>query len=1457
MSLRLTVQNPASPADTQSWLLKIDESTTISEVADTLELHPAAILAGSNGNERLVDSGIVSGAVVPSSENRELAAGQTRLEFVGGPFAGEQIALDIGRPLTIGRAHGADICVADPFLNARHVTVVLSGGIDPDTGRAIPLTATFTPADSASGAPADVSAATALTVNGEPIVGVVQVVPADIVQIGSSIVRIGVAPPADADVARSEPGNRAFNRPSRIRSAAVTPIVSLPGDKPQELDSSPLPWLSAIIPIILGVTMAVLFQRPVMLLMAAASPIMVVGSFLTNKKLAKRKGQRTEADWIDEINHARTRIIELVREQRLDQWYRQLDPLVIRDIATRPLSRLWERRRGDDDALQLRVGTADVPLEVAFEGGAAKDRSQPRRAGVSPAPVGIDLVAGPAGIAGPADVAQGLVRAMLCSLATLRSPRDLQLMVLCDKEQSEEWAWTQWLPHTQFGENVVALIGNTDLTRRERLREAGTLLESRMRAAGTRALTYDQHLVIVIDGARRYRMLPGMVAILERGAAYGIHVIAIDSDRSRLPEECVTVVTADAADPTLGRIESASVYHSTVLLDSVTTRYAETVARALCPIDHVSGVGDDATLPGSVRFTELLGIDLDDVRPIVEQWAVAPRQSYVVVGAGSDGEFAIDIASDGPHALVAGTTGSGKSEFLQTFVVSLALANRPDALNFVLIDYKGGAAFADCARLPHTVGTVTNLDARETERALASLDAELKRRERVLRDEIGAKDVDAAWAKDPDAAARLGLARLMIVVDEFAELKTELPDFITGLVRIARVGRSLGVNLVLATQRPSGVVTPEMQSNLNLRIALRVTDRADSGDVIGTPDAALISSSNPGRGFVRVGLDAAPMPFQTARVANLRAGHQRVARVLPPRAALDWNTTGLPPRYPSAANAPTHRPDQDDTDLRALVGLIAAAAAHAGIPRSPSPWLMPLPDVLTLDRFDADAAPDGALLIGLEDVPAAQTQRPLTWSVHDDSHLLFFGGALSGRTTVLRTMLAQAVQRFTPADLHLYIADYGTGALLALADAPHTGAVVTPLDQGRMPRLVSTLVAELRRRQAVLSQAGVGSIGEQRRNADPREALPYALFVVDGWERLSSSLSADEMVVIREQVMRLLREGAAAGIRVVVTADRSVSADKISAFIDTHYALRMRDVNDYRAAGIMIRELAPEMPAGRVLFGSDGTEAQIAVLSADTSGEAQNAIVRGVVEHVSAHFASFPQLAELPRPVRVDPLPTSFALSESFALPVLVAGMPEHPVVGIGGDTLSRVTLDWPTAGGFVVVGDPRTGKSSTLALIAHQLAWSSAPVVVVATGDSALTEVAASHGVPVLNASSTADTIAAALEPRDTTLTIIVDDAEHWRDSALERALTAAKGHSVYCVSIGAGAASSIFSGPYSEAKKALHGLLLSPGTTILGTQVFGGQIPRYLVGRRPAGGGALYIQGEYLPVQVPDLRR
>ena len=1496
MSIRVTVADPTTPdAGGESWLLRVDDATTVAELAGSLRV-PEGAVAPVDPATPLADAAVLTGARLPVVGNPGpgLPTGTLRLEVVGGPFAGESFALGSRQSLRVGTDAAADLRVADPALLPLHATVeVLSDtvAVDWDAVDAAPSVATAgvavaTGAGGAAGpaerrvdevrplgAPVPIrglvtpAADAPVYVNGERVTEPTSIVPADLVQLGSTVLRLGRAPAGDADVSADSTGARAYNRPSRIAPAAPQPVLSLPGDAPDEHEGSPLPWLSAVLPVVLGVTMAFLFDRPVMLLMAVASPVMVVGSFLTNRRLARRKGQRTEAQWIADVKAAALRVRRLVLEQRLDGWYRLLDPVLVRDVATRPLSRLWERRIGDPDALLLRVGVAEVDLDVRIEGGSARERGRDRRVAVGPSPVGVDLREGVLGIAGPLDAVRSTARAAVTSLATLRSPRDLQVVVLCDDDAADAWSWVAWLPHAQLGDGVVALVGNTDDTRRERLREVTGVLDARVRASGERGGTFDAHVVVVVDGARRWRTLPGMVGLLQRGARYGVHVVALDADRSRLPEESAAVVVVDPADPATARVETGQRYHASVLLDGVSTRYADEVARSLCSVQHVSGAGDEALLPSSVRYVDLLGVDLDDPYALADRWATSPRQTYVVVGAGAEGETAIDIASDGPHALVAGTTGSGKSEFLQALVVSLALANRPDALHFVLIDYKGGSAFADCRHLPHTVGTVTNLDARETERALASLDAELKRRERVLGD-MEAKDVDGAWAKDPDGASRGGLARLMIVIDEFAELKAELPDFITGLVRIARVGRSLGVHLVLATQRPSGVVTPEMQSNINLRIALRVTDRADSTDVLGSGEASLISTATPGRGYVRTGPGTAPTAFQTARVAGLRPGLQRTSRVLPPRAPIEWSTLGYPPRFP-VTPASTARTDHDDTDLRALVGLVQAATQRTGLARGASPWLLPLPTHLPLDDLDLAELPAGAVALGLQDVPEEQTQRTLAWSVVEDSHLLFLGGSLSGRTTALRTVLAQAVQRFTPADLHLYVADYGNGALLPLADAPHCGAVVTPLVDERLPRLMVKLLDELTRRQDELSRAGVGSVVEQRRRAeDPAARLPFVVVAIDGWERLSATLDADRLVLFRDQVMRLLREGPAVGVRVVLTGDRSISGDKVSTFVDRQYVLPMRDVNDYRAAGIMVRGVPTDLPPGRVLYGPTGQEAQLATLGRAAGGEAQTAQLRAVVEQVrDAHDDRADQLPTgLPVPFRVDPLPGYVALSAARALPVDPGQQRPGvhpsalPVVGVGGDSLSAFVLDLDRSGGFVVAGGRGSGRSTALAGVLRQLHEAGGPALVVALRPSVLTETAQMLGVPVLaDREAGADAVLAAVDglAPGAVPTVVVDDAELLKQGQVEFGLTGVAGRVRFVVGLDVEAAPTLFGGPYAEAKKARTGILLGATSSVQGTQVLGTAVPRTLLRRTTPGGGVVLDGGTWRPVRVPDVRQ
>ena len=629
-------------------------------------------------------------------------------------------------------------------------------------------------------------------------------------------------------------------------------------------------------------------------------------------------------------------------------------------------------------------------------------------------------------------------------------------------------------------------------------------------------------------------------------------------------------------------------------------------------------------------------------------------------------------------------------------MVSLAINNRPDSLNFVLVDYKGASAFADCERLPHTVGMVTNLDNRETERALESLDAELKRRELVLK-ELGAKDVDDAWDRDADYSARNGLARLVIVIDEFAELVHELPDFVTGLIRIARVGRSLGVHLILATQRPAGVVSAEMQANVGLRVGLRMVDKADSTEVLGSAESAFISASTPGRGYVRRGPGTAPSGFQTARVAGRRPGAHALSSRKPVMKPVPWLRLGEPLELKRGSGGSD---DPTATDLHALVEVVRGAAESMSIPANPSPWLPALPELITLaDLAARHPGADGALL-GLRDVPSEQAQSPLIYRVEDGEHLIIAGSARSGRSSFLRTLIAELCSRYSPDDLHLYAIDFGNGALLPARDLPHCGAVVTSTETARFVRLLGRLSDELTRRQLILSTDGFGDVNEQRAAAGPGRALPYIVVTLDRWEGVLSAFSVEQLQQVRDRVVTILREGPAVGVRVIIAGDQALLTDRIVNFVETRYLLRLADRDDYRLANIRPSTLPEVIAAGRAYYGDPTNEAQFAVISEDVSGQAQAAALRALVSEIKAKYEGVNTV----RPFRLDVMPTAIPLTRALELPVATPTSGFDLLVGVGGDTLSQYRMDFTGGSGFLVAGQRRSGRSSFLAVAANVL---------------------------------------------------------------------------------------------------------------------------------------------------------
>ncbi|MCW2674419.1 MAG: putative cell division FtsK/SpoIIIE-like protein, partial [Frankiales bacterium] len=1182
-------------------------------------------------------------------------------------------------------------------------------------------------------------------------------------------------------------------RPPRLRASPSTATLRVP-EEPAPLPARRLPVVPLLLPVLLGVVLAVL-SNPVFLLFTLLSPLMALSTWWSDRGQARRVARERATTFAREqagfaAEQSRLRAAETAARHEAAP-----DPAVVLVTASGPGPRLWERRRSDDDALLLRVGTgSQEPRSYRLSSGAP--------APLAGVPVTVPLRdVGVLGVTGTPG--RSLARWLVAQAAALHSPRDLSVWLLVDpagEPSDADWGWLRWLPHSApaVAQQCAVLVGNTIESLTARVAELTSLVAAR--TAGSRDVRAQLHarqlpdLLVVLDGARALRSLAGLPAVLRDGPAVGVHVVCLEERERLLPEECQAVVSLDG-EPTV-RLQGGEPMG--VRPDLPTRDWAEQVARALAPLRD-AGHDGEAEIPSAARLLDALQLDPPTAAGVRARWG---RTTAAVVGLDADGPVALDLRRDGPHVLVAGTTGSGKSELLQTLVASLAVTNRPDAMTFVLVDYKGGAAFKDCARLPHTVGMVTDLDGHLVERALASLTAELRRREQLLA-AAGAKDIEDLWATGAV------LARLVIVIDEFASLVEELPDFVRGLVGIAQRGRSLGVHLVLATQRPSGVVSPEIRANTNLRLALRVTDAAESLDVLDAPDAAGIPRSAPGRAFARTG-HSTLFAFQTARVGGRRPGAatERLEVV-----ELPWHSVGLP--LPAG---PGGEPEAEATDLHALVEAVREAAA--GLPAPGSPWLPPLPATLALEPLDRP----GPLVLpfGLEDVPAEQRRQTAALDLVRGGHLLVAGAARSGRTTLLRALAASLAAGTSPDDVQVYALDCGNGSLLGLADLPHTGAVVTRTQPDRAERLLSRLAAEVTRRQELFAAAGWADLAEQRASADP---LPYLLLLVDRWEGFSAAFDDVDAGRLPEALLHLVREGLSAGLRVVVTGDRTALLGKLSQAIEDTLVLRLAERSDYALAGLSPRQLPDVVGDGRAFRAGTGHEVQVGLLTDDPSGAAQAAALTELARGLPSPAVP---------PFRVDPLPTRVTWAEAAALPCEGVG------IGVGGDELALLGVDLAQHGpGFTVAGPPRSGRSTALVGLASGLLAAGTRVCALTPRPSPLRHVA---GVTQVE---DADGLVRFLNAAPGGLVVVADDADLLVGSPVADVLAQVlrdgrdAGHAL----VVAGAVDELgasFRGFAAEVRKSRSGLLLGL-TNHLDGELLGVRLPRSAVGAGPVGRGLL----------------
>ncbi len=1380
----------------------------------------------SLGEPPLLDGAVVT---VDRTERRE-PRGLLELHVLAGPDCGAVHRLTPGEH-GVGRAVEATVRVDDPDVSRLHAVLRV-------------------PSDGSGGTTVhDLGSTNGTTVDGEQVTREGRtLLPGEVLRVGDTRLALVVPELVPVSCRPDGAGHLEVNRPPR-HLPVRTPLHTARPTEPAAREHRRFPLVALLLPLVGGLALVAMTRSPTYLLFVLLSPLMVLGTFLSDRTGGKRSARAMREAYATECARVDESVARAVADEAAARHDAHPGAAALLLTATGPRPRLWERRRTDPDTLELRLGLGTVTSRVEVRGPVGDhdgDHGGVERPPLDDVPVTVSLAeAGVLGLAGPRQRVLPLARSLVGQLAGWHSPRHLGLVVLAAEEPGD-WEWVRWLPHLRGradGPGAPLRVATCPSQLRTRVDELVALLDARQEAVSTgfeRAWT-GAATVVVLDGAGTLRRQPGLARVLDEGPAVGLLVLCLERDLVSLPVECsVTAEVTGAVGTRLRVVTSGGPTYDDVVADGVGDRWAHRFARALAPLRDATPDDQQAAAPDTARLLDLLPFDATDPAALETAWRVTPRDTRVVLGVGTDGEpFVVDLAADGPHALVAGTTGSGKSELLQTLVAGLAVANRPDEMAFVLVDYKGGAAFKDCARLPHTVGTVTDLDGHLTERALQSLGAELRRRETLLRT-AGCKDLDDYLRQAP--AGSPPIPRLVLVVDEFATLAEELPDFVGGLVGIAQRGRSLGVHLVLATQRPGGVVSADIRANTSLRIALRVTDPSESSDVVDVRDAADISRSYPGRAVLRVGAGAVRQ-LQSARVGGHPGGDVPVAvRPLP------WERAG-DPGGPVAGPAP-----EGPTDLARLVDAARTAAAGLGAEPVASPWLAPLAAVVTVDDLAGLPVGEGQVPIGVVDLPAEQRRAAVTFDLDGGDHLLVAGSARSGRSTVLRTLAAELARRCEVTDLHLYALDGGGGALAPLTSLPHCGAVVGRDETARGDRLLTRLTAELDRRQRLLAAGGFGSHEEQRRGTPPADRLPWIVLLADGWEGLVTAYEAVDHGRPVEALLRLVREGAGAGIRVVLTGDRTLLGGRAGSAFRDRLVLRFADPADYGLAGIAPRRVPTTMPPGRALVGGDVHEAQLAVLDAETSGagqvralQAAGAAARARPQAVHAH----PGL----RPLRVEPLPARVEAGDLEPAAKAAATGPGWALVGVGGDDLAPVGVDLDLDGpAFVVAGPAGSGRSTALATAGRWLLGQGRRLVVVAHRRSPLrTALGGEPGVlAVLGPGDALELDRLILEHPG--LCALADDAETLHDTPVERPLLgllkadAAAGSALLLAGSTAEMAGS-FRGLTVEARRGRTGLLLGALGPADG-DLLGVRAPR---GDGSATGrGLLVLRGRATPVQV-----
>ena len=898
------------------------------------------------------------------------------------------------------------------------------------------------------------------------------------------------------------------------------------------------------------------------------SGIMLLTSILIpllNRKYSKKIKILNEQDTINKYEKyikSKSRMIDDIMHKESEILYKTyITPEECVDIIINNKPRLWERKISDNDFLTVRLGVGDVKSNIKLS--YAKDESTEesnktqelmeecvkKAKFLKNVPVLLSFIQKKvvAILYNREELKYRYIQNLLLQLITFQSYDELKLVFFVKDNINKEWDFVKMMPYIWSNSKEMRFFAD-DINSKDELAQylenelkKRTKEEDNDKNQKNAYITNKPYYLIIIDDYKNVEELDVINEILKEERNIGFSILFLTNSILKLPNECETFINIEEGSGVMFESKNPSENKTSFKISTAETFFFGKINQVLSDISIKINEEKESQLPSSYTFLEMYNAGCIEQLNILERWRSHDSTISLSAPIGVDGSgkiISLDIHEKfhGPHGLIAGSTGSGKSEFIITYILSLAVNYHPDDVTFVLIDYKGGGLAGAFERpdvqLPHLVGTITNIDKSSLQRSLESIESELKRRQVEFNEAkfvTGESTIDIYKYQKyyHNGILKKPISHLFIICDEFAELKQQEPEFMDELISVARIGRSLGVHLILATQKPSGVVNDQIRSNSKFGVCLKVQSTADSKDIVDIPDAAKLKGA--GQFYFKVGNDDYLALGQSAWAGALYYPSNEVRKNFDNSIEFISSTGRI---LKKVDDDKKNSSESKGEQLTNIVKFICDLAKKENIKEEPL-WLSPMPDTIYLNDLRKKYKvknEEGIInpVIGEYDDPSRQLQNVKTLNLTSGGNTIIYGNASSGKETLISTMVYDIITNYKAEEVEIYILDFGSETMKIFKDSPHVGDVLFANEAEKIARFIMMLRKELKDRKQILSDYnGDYNLYKKKTN----KVMPTIVVILNNYEVFSENYADtyDDVLEI------LLREGTKYGFVFVFT----------------------------------------------------------------------------------------------------------------------------------------------------------------------------------------------------------------------------------------------------------------------------------------------------------------------------------